>query len=259
MQIATWNINSLKVRLAHVLTWVKSQHPDILALQELKQESSFFPEKVFQEEGYFSAVNGQKTYNGVAIISKYPIENIETPDYDHQKRIVSVELTAQKKKLNIINVYVPNGESVGSDKYQYKLDWLKYLKDLLFQKLQKNLSVIVLGDFNIAPTDEDVHDPKLWHEKVLCSDKERNALQAILNLGFFDSFRLFQQPPKSYSWWDYRMLGFRRNAGLRIDHVLLSESLKKHCLKVSIDKEPRKWERPSDHAPVIAELETNTR
>ena len=251
MKIASWNVNSIKVRLVQVLQWLETENPDVLALQELKCESQLFPVEAIQKLGYtYSCVNGQKTYNGVTIISKDKINHIVTPDMDEQHRIISAEIN----NINIISVYMPNGESTDSPKYQYKLTWLNYFKQYLSEQVKKHKKIIVLGDFNIAPEDQDVHDPLLWNEKVLCSTLERNAFQEMLQLGFIDSFRLFEQPPKSYSWWDYRMLGFRRNAGLRIDHILISQDLKNICQRSSIDKAPRKWERPSDHAPVIVEI-----
>jgi exodeoxyribonuclease-3 len=251
MKITSWNVNSLKVRLPQVLQWLQTENPDVLALQELKQESHLFPEKEFHQLGYhYCEVNGQKTYNGVAIISKHKIESSETPDLDEQHRIISATIN----KVKIINVYVPNGESVESPKYTYKLNWLKYFTQYLTEQQKLEDKIIILGDFNIAPEDQDVHDSALWHEKVLCTTAERKAFQEILQLGFADSFRLFEQPAKSYSWWDYRMLGFRRNAGMRIDHVLVSQHLSVNCKQSTIDKTPRKWERPSDHAPVTLDI-----
>lgn len=251
MKIASWNVNSLKVRAPHVLEWLNIEKPDILALQELKQEDRFFPEEEFHSAGYhYCAVNGQKTYNGVAIISKYKFEVIEKPDPDEQHRIIALRV----KDTLIVNVYVPNGESVDSPKYAYKLQWLDKLTAYLLKQLKQTPKIIILGDFNIAPEDQDVHDPKMWQDKVLFSLPEKEAFQKILNLGFCDSFRLFEQLPKQYSWWDYRMLGFRRNAGVRIDHILVSKALKPYCASSRIDKTPRGWERPSDHAPVIVTI-----
>lgn len=252
MRIATWNVNSLNVRLAHVLQWLEEAKPDVLALQELKMENNKFPEEIFKSAGYYAVANGQKTYNGVAILSRTPIAEIEMPDPDEQHRLLSVTVN----NIRIINVYIPNGESVESLKYPYKLNWLSQLKNYLSDQLKHYPNLIILGDFNIAPADEDVHDPKAWQGKVLCSEPERLALGELIQLGLSDSFRLFPQAPKSYSWWDYRMLGFRRNAGLRIDHILISNALKSSCRECYIDKKPRGWERPSDHTPVIACFET---
>jgi exodeoxyribonuclease-3 len=251
LKVATWNVNSLKVRLPHILKWLEEEKPDVLALQEIKMETKNFPEDIFKEIGYpYSIANGQKTYNGVAIISRLPLDEIEMPDLDEQHRIIS----ATVNQIRIINIYVPNGEAVDSPKYQYKLNWLLKFKKYLSQQLKIYSKVIVLGDFNIAPSDEDVHDPKIWEGQVLFSSLEKNALTEIMNLGFIDSFRLFPQPEKSFTWWDYRMLAFRRNAGLRIDHILISEKLKLFCKTCVVQKEPRRWERPSDHVPVLLTL-----
>lgn len=250
MKIAAWNVNSLRVRLPQVLTWIEQASPDILALQELKMETAIFPQAAFQEKGLYAAANGQKTYNGVAIISRFPLSDIETPDYDEQRRIIAATVNG----IRVVNVYVPNGEAVGSLKYQYKLKWLAYLKDYLKKQLKQYSKVVVLGDFNIAPHDEDVYDPKAWENSVLFSVPEKEALKEIFALGFLDSFRLFKQKEKQYSWWDYRTFAFKRNRGLRIDHILISDVLEKHCKSSSIDIVPRGWEQPSDHAPVVVEF-----
>jgi len=238
--------------LPQVLKWLEEEKPDILALQELKMETKNFPEESFKTAGYHAIANGQKTYNGVAIISKLPITEIEMPDYDdEQHRLLSVTVN----HIRIINAYVPNGQSPDSPKYQYKLNWFLHFKKYIKQQLKHYPNLIILGDFNVAPADEDVYDPKAWEGQVLCSAPERQALGDIIQLGLTDSFRLFPQPPKSYSWWDYRMMAFRRNMGLRIDHILISDALKPLCQECRIDKSPRKWEQPSDHAPVIAHFD----
>ncbi|MES2204834.1 MAG: exodeoxyribonuclease III [Pseudomonadota bacterium] len=252
-KIATWNVNSLKVRLEHVLEWLKTTQPDVLALQEIKMQTADFPIDVFREAGYHAVVSGQKTYNGVAILSKQPahIETVLTdfPGYvDEQRRVLGVEING----VFILNLYVPNGSEVGSDKYLYKLIWLDHLKNHLASILNKHQKVIVLGDFNIAPTNEDVHDPELWRGQILVSDKERAAWQSILNLGLIDCYKKLPVGETKYSWWDYRQAAFRRDMGLRIDHVVANAMMADHLQGCEIDKVPRTWERPSDHAPVIA-------
>ena len=253
MKIATWNVNSLKVRLPHVLDWLASNQPDVLCLQETKLQDEHFPIAEIAAAGYQTLYTGQRTYNGVALLSKQPgseyimgIPGLE----DHQKRVVS----AMYGDIRIVCIYVPNGEKVGSEKYEYKLRWLSALRDWIRAMLTIHEKLVVLGDFNIAPEERDVHDARVWEGQVLFSLPEREALEEVLNLGLVDSFRLFEQPEKSYTWWDYRMMAFRRNMGLRIDHVLLSDELAKTCTACVIDKMPRKLERPSDHAPVMVEL-----
>jgi len=253
MRIATWNVNSLKVRLPQVLDWLRKRAPDALCLQELKLEDAKFPLAEIQEAGYFAAFSGQKTYNGVAILSREPITNIRCgiPGFvDEQRRVISADLSG----VRLVCAYVPNGQSVDSDKYQYKLHWLAAFSAWLAQELAAHPRLAVLGDFNIAPEDRDVHDPKAWEGQVLVSAPERDALRHLIELGFKDSFRMFEQPEKSYTWWDYRMNGFRRNLGLRIDHILLNSGLAANCAGCSIDVEPRRNERPSDHAPAIADI-----
>lgn len=255
-KIATWNVNSINVRLPHVLKWLETSPVDVLALQEIKTENDKFPLSYFENLGYHVISNGQKTYNGVAIISKHPINatSFSLPHLlDEQKRV----LVATIGNIRIINFYIPNGESLQSEKFQYKITWLKAATQMLQTEIENFKNIIVLGDFNIAPQDEDVHDPKLWQGHVLCSDIERQFFQEWLALGFFDTFRLFEQEPRCFSWWDYRMASFRRNLGLRIDHILASNFLKQHCQACWIDKTPRAWERPSDHTPVILELKGN--
>lgn len=253
MKIATWNVNSLKVRLPQVLDWLATSGCDVLGLQELKLDNANFPEKEFTDLGYYCAYNGQKTYNGVAIISKYPLADVsyDIPNYDDiQKRVISATIN----RVRVICAYVVNGESVNSDKFQYKLTWLGKLHDFVATSLKEHPKLVVLGDFNIAPSDIDVHDPLAWQGQVLCSEPEREAWQRLLALGLYDSFRLFNAEPGQYSWWDYRNFAFRRKTGLRIDHLLISEGLKQRATDCLIDVVPRKNERPSDHAPVILSL-----
>ena len=254
MKIATWNVNSMKVRLPHVMEWLDAHAPDVLVLQEIKQVTEAFPAEDLASIGYEAIANGQKTYNGVAIISKTtPVEPVlEFPTFDDPQRRV---LAATIGDVRVINLYVPNGSEVGSDKYDYKLRWLATLRDFLEEELARHENLVVLGDFNIAPSDEDVYDPEKWGEGILCSPREREALRNVLDLGLTDVFRKFEQPEKTYSWWDYRAAGFRRNAGLRIDLILSSASMTDRCSASYVDKEPRAWERPSDHAPVIAEFQ----
>lgn len=251
MKIATWNVNSLRVRLPHVLDWLAQEQPDVLALQETKTEDAKFPLAELAEAGYRAAYSGQKTYNGVAVLSRVesaqPVTDIEGLD-DPQRRILAVTVDG----VRIVDVYVPNGSEVGADKYVYKLDWLAKLCAWLADELARYPKLVLLGDFNIAPQDEDVHDPAGWQGKILCSDPEREAFRTILGLGLRDTFRCFEQPERSFTWWDYRMNGFRRNLGLRIDHILASPAME--CLSCRIDKAPRALERPSDHAPVVAEF-----
>ncbi len=253
MKVATWNVNSLRVRLPQVLHWLESAQPDLLALQETKCSDDQFPATDFLAAGYQSVYSGQKTYNGVAVLSRISCSDIITDITgldDPQRRRLAVTYG----DVRLINLYIPNGESLESDKYQYKLDWLDKLAAWLKTELQRHAQLVVVGDFNIAPTDSDVHDPEAWKGSVLCSEPERAAFQRLLDLGLCDSFRRFDQPDKSFSWWDYRMNAFRRNRGLRIDLILASMALCEACTGCTIDKEPRKWERPSDHTPVIAEF-----
>ncbi len=254
MKVATWNVNSMNVRQPHVIEWLQSQQPDVLVLQEIKQVTEKFPVDDLQAIGYHSVASGQKTYNGVAVVSKTPPANPVTdfPDLDDPQRRV---LASTVDDIRIIDLYVPNGSEVGSDKYKYKLDWLASLRRFLETEMRKHEKLIVLGDFNIAPTDADVHDPQQWGEAILCSPAERKALSELLALGLTDVFRKFDHPEKTFSWWDYRAAGFRRNAGLRIDLILTSDAMTRRCAASYVDKEPRAWERPSDHAPVVAECE----
>lgn len=254
MKIATWNVNSLNVRLPHVLEWLGAQQPDVLVLQEIKQPTEKFPGEELAEAGYRSVASGQKTYNGVAVITKQePVDPVtDFPGFeDPQRRILATTIDG----VRVVNLYIPNGSEVGSEKYEYKLSWLAALRDFLENELDRHEKLVVLGDFNIAPADEDVYDAQKWGDAILCSPKERTALKRLLNLGLNDVFRQFEQPEKTYSWWDYRAAGFRRNAGLRIDLILATEMLSKNCTASYVDKEPRAWERPSDHAPVVAEFD----
>lgn len=253
MRLATWNVNSLKVRLPQVLEWLKSNEPDVLCLQETKLVDENFPLSEIHAAGYEAVFSGQKTYNGVAILSRKAVtERLDgIPGFaDEQKRV----LAATIDDVRVICVYVPNGESLVSEKLPYKLKWLDALTVWLQAELKRYPKMAVLGDYNIAPEDRDVHDPKAWEGSVLVSPDERAAFRKIIELGFKDGFRLFEQEEKAYTWWDYRMNAFRRNMGLRIDHILLSERAASKCTGCRIDRLPRKEERPSDHAPVIAEL-----
>ena len=253
LKVATWNVNSLNVRLPHVLAWCDVAGPDILALQETKLTDDRFPVEELLEAGYHSVYAGQKTYNGVAILSREPVTDTVTDIDgldDPQRRI----LAATIGDVRIIDLYVVNGSEVGSEKFAYKMHWLEQVTAFVADQMQRFDKVIVLGDFNIAPEDRDVHDPESWHEKVLCSTPERDALRKMLDLGLSDTYRQFEQEENTWSWWDYRMNAFRRNMGLRIDLVLASKALSKVCSAAYIDKEPRRQERPSDHAPAIAEF-----
>lgn len=253
MKLATWNVNSLKVRLPQVIDWLAANQPDALCLQETKTADAGFPFAELEAVGYRAAHNGQKTYNGVAILHRDEGTDItrDIPGFaDEQKRVIALTLGDTR----LVSVYVPNGQEVGSDKYAYKLAWLTALGAWLRAELVRFPRLAVLGDLNIAPEDRDVHDPGAWRERILCSTPERNAFGALLGLGFADAFRLFEQPERSFSWWDYRAMGFRRNQGLRIDHILLSSALAPACRSCTIEKAPRKLERPSDHAPVVADI-----
>lgn len=253
MKLVTWNVNSLKVRLPQVLAWLADNPVDILCLQETKLTDDKFPVAEIAAAGYHVIYSGQKTYNGVAILSRLPITDvvINNPRYDDpQQRILAASIDG----VRVVCAYVPNGQSVDSDKYAYKLAWLAALRDWLADEAAQHAQLAVVGDYNIAPDDRDVHDPQAWAGQVLVSAPERAALGRLLELGLQDAFRLFDQPDKTFSWWDYRQLGFRLNKGLRIDHILLSAALAARCSACVIDRAPRKWEQPSDHAPVIATL-----
>jgi exodeoxyribonuclease-3 len=254
LKLATWNVNSLKVRLAQLLGWLAQTQPDVVCLQETKLEDQSFPVADLEAAGYRSLYSGQRAYNGVAILSRRPLTD-PVPGIDdfadEQKRVLGATVDG----VRVVCVYVPNGERVDSPKYAYKLDWLAALRAWLERELARHPRLAMLGDFNIAPEARDVYDPRLWEGKVLFSLPERQAFRRLLDLGLKDSFRLFQQPERSFSWWDYRMNQFRRNMGLRIDHILLSSPLVQQARASTIHKEMRAHERPSDHAPVVTDLE----
>jgi exodeoxyribonuclease-3 len=253
MKLVTWNVNSLNVRLPHVLQWLADNPVDVLCLQELKMTDEKFPVAAIEEAGYHVAFTGQKTYNGVAILSRHPILDVvkNNPLFpDEQQRIISGTIEG----IRIICAYIPNGQAVGSEKYAYKLKWLEALHTWVEAELKVYPKLALLGDYNIAPDDRDVHDPVAWEGDILVSPPERAAFEGLISLGLSDAFRLFEQEEKQFSWWDYRRMGFRLNRGLRIDHILLSAPLKAQCTACVIDKTPRKWEQPSDHTPVIATL-----
>ncbi|HOX89364.1 MAG TPA: exodeoxyribonuclease III [Burkholderiaceae bacterium] len=259
--LATWNVNSLKVRLAHLLDWLAAQRTDVVCLQETKLTDEAFPLEAIAAAGYAAHYAGQKTYNGVAILSRRDtvsgVEAVQVnlPNFaDEQRRLIAATLSTPLGALRVVNGYFPNGQAVGSDKYAYKLAWLAALTEWLKGEVAAHAQLALLGDYNIAPEPRDVHDPAAWEGQVLCSEPERAAFRALVALGLRDSFRLFAQPERSYTWWDYRNLAFRRKMGLRIDHILVSEALAARVQSVAIDVEPRRREQPSDHAPVIATL-----
>ena len=254
VRIATWNVNSLRVRLPHVLQWLQIEKPDVLALQETKLQDANFPENPIRDAGYHLTYAGQKTYNGVALLSKQEPGRIITnlPGYeDNQKRV----LCAGIGDIIVLNLYAPNGSEVGSEKYIYKLDWFAHLHPFVQELMGQSRYMVVLGDLNIAPEDRDVHDPAAWEGSVLVSEPERAEFRKLLASGLKDCFRLFTQEPDGYSWWDYRAASFRRNLGLRIDHILASDVLAALCRGCRIDKGPRRLEQPSDHAPVVADFD----
>ncbi|MGA0572363.1 exodeoxyribonuclease III [Variovorax sp. VNK109] len=257
MKIATWNVNSLTARLGHVMKWLEANPVDVLCLQELKLTDDKFPLDVLQAAGYHSAIFGQKTYNGVAILSRTPltgvIRNI-TGFTDEQSRVIAGTLDTPVGPLRIVNGYFVNGQEPGSEKFAYKMNWLKALHDWLREELAASPRLVLLGDFNITPEDRDSFDPVGLRETIHHTTEERDHFKALLALGLTDAFRLFEQPEKSYSWWDYRMLGYQKNRGLRIDHILVSTPLVPAVTSCVVDRVPRKWEKPSDHAPVIAEF-----
>jgi len=257
MRIATWNVNSLKVRLPQVIDWLIKNQVDILCLQETKLIDTAFPSEELAQAGYEAVFSGQPTYNGVAILWRSGLGNapdsliVDNPRFpDEQKRLISLKFGA----LRVVSAYVPNGQEVGSEKYDYKLRWLDafehWVKDLLMDSPQ----LVVAGDYNIAPEDRDVHDPQAWDGKILCSEPERSRFDNLKKLGFEDAFRLFEQAPKTFSWWDYRQLGFQKNRGLRIDHLLVSTALAPFVRTCQIDRAPRKAKQPSDHAPVWMDI-----
>ena len=253
MKLVTWNVNSLKVRLPQVLQWLEANPVDVLCIQETKLTDDKFPQAEIEAAGYQVAFTGQKTYNGVAILSKHPITAIQknNPQFeDEQQRIIAATIEG----IRVICAYVPNGQAPDSDKFQYKLKWFAALENWVREEMTRHPKLAILGDYNIAPEDRDVHDPAAWVGMNLVSPEERTALKNLMALGLSDSFRQFEQADKSFSWWDYRALGFRLNKGVRIDHILLTAELARQCTSCVIDRVPRKWEQPSDHAPVIATL-----
>lgn len=254
MKIATWNVNSVAARLPLALQWLASARPDVVCLQETKCADERFPVEAFAELGYHTAAHGQPTYNGVAILSRTPCEDVRRGLPDDEPGAQARLIAATVEGVRVVNVYIPNGAFVGSDKYDFKLRWLKRLRDFLDEEYWTDDEALLCGDFNVAPEDIDVHDPKLWRGKILCSPREREALANVREWGFVDAFRQHVKDGGHYSWWDYRAGGFRRNAGLRIDHIWVSEPLAERSRAVWIDKEPRGWERPSDHTPVVAEF-----
>jgi exodeoxyribonuclease-3 len=245
MKIATWNVNSLNVRLPHVLDWLEKNPVEVLCLQETKQQDADFPHAALLAAGYHTAFSGQ---------SRLPLAEVQAgiPHHeDEQKRVIAATIGG----IRVVCVYVPNGQAVESDKYYYKLGWLQTLREWLAEELQRYPKLVLLGDYNIAPEDRDVHDPIVWQGNILVSEAERIQYRQLVKLGLFDSFRLFEQADKSFTWWDYRMMAFRRNHGVRIDHILISEPLVSVCKSCVIDREPRKRDRPSDHTPIIAEFD----
>ena len=256
MRIATWNVNSLKVRLPQLLDWLPQARPDVVCLQETKLTDEAFPTIEIEAAGYHVCYSGQKTYNGVAILSHSPLVDVQAgiPGFaDEQKRVLAATIDG----VRVVCVYIPNGQSLDSDKYRYKLAWLDALIAWLRDELSRHPRLALLGDYNIAPEDRDVYDPAAWVGQVLVSDAERTRYRVLIELGLKDAFRLFAQAEQSYSWWDYRQGAFRRNLGLRIDHILLSPELSTHCQACTIDKGPRRFERPSDHTPVLADIVTD--
>lgn len=254
MLLATWNVNSLRVRLPQLRDWLAANPVDVIALQETKLPDPDFPKDEIESLGWRVAYSGQRTYNGVAVLARQPLEDVVAgiPGFeDEQKRVLAATIAG----VRVIDVYVPNGQAVGSEKYEYKLRWLSALREYVGAELARHPQLIVLGDYNIAPEDRDVHDPKAWEGSVHVSEPERAALRALLATGLEDCFRRFEQPEKTFSWWDYRMMAFRRNAGLRIDLILASRGIVEKCVQCLIDKAPRKLERPSDHAPVLARFD----
>jgi len=258
MQLATWNVNSLKVRLPQVIDWLSAHPVDMLCLQELKMPDAAFPLTALQEVGYHAVWAGQPTYNGVAILSRAPGHSVQRniPGFDDvQQRAIAATFPAPAGDVRVVCVYCPNGQSLESDKYRYKLQWFEALHAWLHEELQRYPRLAVLGDYNIAPADEDTYDPAVWQDGVLVSPPERAAFEALLQLGLRDAIRMFPQPPKTFTWWDYRRFAWRRNAGLRIDHILLSEPLRRVCVASTVDTKPRDHAQPSDHAPVVATLQ----
>jgi len=257
MNIATWNVNSLAVRLQHVLDWLSANPVDVLCLQELKMSDEKFPLDALRAAGYESAVFGQKTYNGVAILSRTQAYNITRGIggfTDDNSRVISATLDTALGPVRVVNCYFVNGQAPGTEKFEYKMSWLRGLRDWLREELAAHPRLVLLGDFNIVPEDRDSFDPDGLRETIHHTTEERDHFKALLRLGMADAFRLFEQPEKSYTWWDYRMLGYQKNRGLRIDHIFVSEPLVPQVAACAIDRTPRKWPKPSDHAPVILKL-----
>jgi|SRR5918912_133364 exodeoxyribonuclease-3 len=252
MKVATWNVNSVTARLPLVTRWLEEVRPDVLCLQETKCTDDKFPVSAFAELGYQSATFGQRTYNGVAILSRAACTEVQRGFHETDEDAHARLLAATLQGVRIVNVYIPNGAFVGSDKYRFKLEWMKRLRAFFDEHYKRSAPVLLCGDFNVAPEERDVHDPELWQGRVLFSKRERVALSKIKEWGFEDAFRLHTQDGGHFSWWDYRAGSFRRNAGLRIDHIWVSEPLAARSTRTWIDKEPRTWERPSDHTPVVA-------
>ncbi|HYO63199.1 MAG TPA: exodeoxyribonuclease III [Pyrinomonadaceae bacterium] len=254
MKIATWNVNSVTARLPLVLRWLEEARPDVVCLQETKCTDDRFPRDAFKERGYLSETFGQPTYNGVAILSRKPCADVRRGLPDDEEGAQARVLAATVKGVRVVNVYVPNGQSVGTEKYAFKLEWFKRLRAYLDDEFWPDDEVLLCGDFNVAPEDRDAYDPEAWRGRILFSEPEKKALGVVREWGFTDAFRLHQPGAGHYSWWDYRAGSFRRNDGLRIDHIWVSEPLAARCKDAWIDKSPRGWERPSDHTPVVAEF-----
>ena len=253
MKLATWNVNSLAVRLPQLLDWLNQHQPDAICLQETKLTDDKFPSTELAAAGYRSEWFGQKTYNGVALLTRDAASEVvkNIPGFDDpQARVISGSVAG----IRLIGAYIPNGQAPGTDKFDYKMRWLSALREWVAAELSRHPKLVLVGDYNIAPEDRDVYDPVAWAGQILCTPEERAHFRGLIEIGLHDAFRLFDQPPKSWSWWDYRMLAFRKNQGLRIDHILVSEALKTRVTACTIDKLPRKNERPSDHAPVVVEL-----
>ncbi len=257
MKLVTWNVNSLTVRLPQVLDWLAAHGPDVLVLQETKLTDDKFPHQAFGDAGWQVQWFGQKTYNGVALVSREPAADVvrNIPGFDdEQARVIAGSVAG----LRVIGAYFPNGQEPGSEKFAYKMRWQDALREWVRAELAAHPQLVLMGDFNVAPEDRDVHDPVAWAGQIHCTPEERAQFQGLLGLGLHDAFRLFEQPPRSWSWWDYRNLAFRKNQGLRIDHVLVSDALRPRVAACTIDKAPRRNERPSDHAPVLVTLGETT-
>jgi exodeoxyribonuclease-3 len=257
MKIATWNVNSIAVRLPHVLDWLRDNQPDALCLQEIKCTNEKFPFDAVREAGYTAEVFGQPTYNGVAILTRTPVSEVQRGFPDDVEDAPRRLLAARVGAIKIVNVYIPNGSDVGTEKYQFKLEWLARLRRYFDEHCHPQDLTLLCGDFNVAPENRDVHDPAAWHEKILCSTPEREAMEHVQNWGLTDAFRMHHQEAGLFSWWDYRGGGFPRNLGLRIDHIWVTSLLAEKCTNAWIDKTPRTLERPSDHAPVFAQFNMN--